>query len=54
MNHTAIKAQRPRMLARSLALVFDASSGFSTSFYPLLTVIPLSVACTTATTSREG
>jgi len=28
MNHTAVDAQRPRMLARSLALVFDASFDF--------------------------
>ena len=54
MNHAAVKAQRPRMLARSLALVFDASFGFLTGFHPLLTVIPLSVACTTAGPSREG
>jgi hypothetical protein len=54
MNHAAVKAQRPRMLACSLVFVFDPSSGFSTSFHLLLAVIPLSVACTTAAPSREG
>jgi hypothetical protein len=55
MNHAApAKAQRPRMLTRSFVLVFDASSGSSTSFYLLLAAIPLSVACTSAAPSREG
>jgi hypothetical protein len=54
MNHAPAKAQRPRMLTRSFVLVFDASSGSSTSFYLLLAAIPLSVACTSATPSREG
>jgi hypothetical protein len=54
MNHAPAKAQRPRMLTRSLALVFDPSFGFSTSFHLLLAVIPLSIACTTAAPSREG
>jgi hypothetical protein len=49
MNHTSAKAQRPRMLVRSLVLVVDPSFSFLTDFYLLL-----SVACTTAAPSREG
>jgi hypothetical protein len=54
MNHTSATAQRPRMLVRSLVLVVDPSFSFLTDFHLLLTVIPLSVACTTAAPSREG
>jgi hypothetical protein len=54
MNHASAKAQRSRMLARSLVLVFDPSFGFLTGFHLLLKEIPLSVACTTAAPSREG
>jgi hypothetical protein len=54
MNHTSAKAQRPRMLVRSLVLVVDPSFSFLTDFHLLLTVIPLSVASTTAAPSREG
>ena len=53
MNHTSAKAQRPRILVRTLVLVVDPSFSFLTDFH-LLTVIPLSVACTTAAPSREG
>ena len=54
MNHTAAKAQRPRILVRTLVLVVDPSFRFLTDFHLLLTVIPLSVACTTAAPSRQG
>ena len=54
MNHASAKAQRPRMLERSLVLVFDPSFGFLRGFHPLLTVIPLSVACTTALRVGKG
>jgi uncharacterized BrkB/YihY/UPF0761 family membrane protein len=36
-----VEVSRPRMLTRPLVLVFVSSFGFSTSFYLMLSVVPL-------------
>jgi hypothetical protein len=36
-----VKNPRPRAMTRPLALVFASSFGFSTSFYLMLSVVPL-------------
>jgi hypothetical protein len=46
------EASRPRMLTRTLVLVFASVFGFSTAFYPLLSVVLLYAATTGAGGAR--
>lgn len=51
---TAVDASRPRLMSRTLALVFLASFGALSSFYLLLSVVPLYAASVGASGSGAG